>query len=80
MTLKWEYTEGTSTPAAVDSTSSPTTVYLTRNVQEKQREGETYYAYETAKLTFAEYAEYIAEQRLDDVETVIAEIIGGDEV
>ena len=80
MVLKWEYTESTSIPAEIDDTSSPTTVYLTRNVQEKQREGETYYAYETAKLTFAEYAEYLAELRLDDVETVIAEIIGGGEI
>lgn len=80
MVLKWEYAESMSIPAEIDDTSSPTTVYLTRNVQEKQREGETYYAYETAKLTRAEYAEYLAELRLDDVETVIAEIIGGGEI
>lgn len=80
MVLKWEYAESMSIPAEIDDTSSPTTVYLTRNVQEKQREGETYYAYETAKLTRAEYAEYQSEQRLNDVETVIAEIIGGGDV
>ena len=80
MILTWEYTEGTAIPAEIDDTSSPTTVYITRNVEKKQREGEIYYAYETAKLTRAEYAEYIAEQRLDDVETVIAEIIGGGDV
>lgn len=77
MVLKWEYAESTSIPAEIDDASSPTTVYLTRNVQEKQREGEMYYAYEIAKLTRAEYAEYQSEQRLNDVETVIAEIIGG---
>lgn len=80
MLINWKYTESTSFPAEIDDTSSPTTVYLTRNVQEKQREGETYYAYETAKLSRAEYAEYQSEQRLNDVETVIAEIIGGGDV
>lgn len=80
MVLKWEYAESMSLPAETDDTSSPTTVYLTRNVQKKQREGEIYYAYEIAKLTRAEYSEYQSEQRLNDVETVIAEIIGGGDV
>ena len=80
MMINWKHAESTSIPAEIDDTSSPTTVYLTRNVREKQREGETYYAYEIAKLARTEYAEYQSEQRLNDVETVIAEIIGGGDV
>ena len=62
------------------------TMYLRKNITEKQREDEmtgetkTYYEYDEAALSFADYEIYVDEQRLDDIETVIAEIIGGGDV
>lgn len=84
MILNWKYNESTNRPSAVDTTSSPTTVYFNRNIHEVQRTIDekiiTMYEYETAKLTLEEYAEYKADIRLADIEDVLAEIIGGGEV
>lgn len=84
MQLNWKYAESTVRPLSVDTTSSPTTVYLNRNIVENEREyeGETtmWYKFETAALTREEYAEYKADQRMSDIEDVLAEIIGGGEV
>lgn len=80
----WKYNESTVRPVDIDTTSSPTTVYLNRNIHVVQRtfdeETITMWEYETAKLTVEEYAEYKADMRLADIEDVLAEIIGGGEV
>ena len=50
-------------PDEVDTTSSPTTVYLRRNIQQKEitqdEETITVWAYEEAQLTKEEYEEYL---------------------
>lgn len=63
--MKWIKSESTVMPETVDTTSSKTTVYLRRGIEEKQREDEvrggntTYYEYEEAKMTRDEYEEYL---------------------
>lgn len=63
--MEWIKSESTVIPETVDTTSSKTMVYLRRSIEEKQRTDEvsgesiTYYEYEEAKLTHAEYEEYL---------------------
>ena len=63
--MQWIKSESTVMPETVDTTSSKTTVYLRRGIEEKQRTDETsgdemmYYEYEEAKMTRAEYEEYL---------------------
>lgn len=63
--MKWEKSESTVMPETVDATSSKSVVYLRRGIKEKQRTDEesgesmTYYEYEEAKMTRAEYEEYL---------------------
>ena len=64
---------------------SKTTVYLRKNITETTRtdmDEQTYtvYEYDETAMSYEEYADYQAELRLDDIETVIAEIIGGGDV
>lgn len=92
--LKWTSGhESTIEPAEVDTTSSPTTVYLHRNIETEERtnmnsdkeETVTMYVYDEAKLTVAEYAQYLKEmndvtlqtimQRLEEMELSNAELI-----
>lgn len=63
--MKWRKSESTVMPETVDTTSSKTTVYLRRNIKEMNRtdgvsgDEMTFYEYEEAKLTHAEYEEYL---------------------
>lgn len=63
--MQWIKSESTVMPETVDTTSSKNVVYLRRSIEEKQRTDEesgesmTYYEYEEAKLTHAEYEEYL---------------------
>ena len=67
MKLNYVKSESTVKPDLVDTTSSKTTVYLRQNVTETEVtiEGSdatyTKYEYEEAKLTKAEYQEYLKE-------------------
>ena len=85
MKIKWYKTSSTIRPAEVDYESSPTTIYLHRKIKETEREGITYYDYEEAKLTSAEYSVYAAEQAREDNLAIMAALtdiydaIGGDE-
>ena len=72
-------------PQLVDITSSPTTVYLRKNVQEVEvenpdtKETHTEYHYDEASLTKDEYIALLQAQ-IADVEETVAEILfGGDE-
>ena len=65
MELKWREVEGTQTerPKEIDTTSSPRTVYVRRNISQQvktQENGEnmTVWKYEEATLTLSEYAMY----------------------
>lgn len=85
MKITWYKSSSTVRPAEVDYESSPTTVYLHRKIKETEQEGITWYEYEEAKLTPAEYAIYAAEQTREDNLAIMAALtdiydaIGGDE-
>lgn len=59
--------ESTSIPDALDITSSPTSVYLRKNIQKKERETEegtqTYYEYEEAVISKDQYIVLLHEEQ-----------------
>ena len=67
MQITWRTTKGTQSkkPVAIDTTSSPSTVYLRKNIaQIEEKSGEETikaWQYEEAQLTLEEYAQYQAE-------------------
>lgn len=72
-------------PQAVDNLSSPTTVYLRKNIQAVEVEDietgniRTEYHYEEAAINKDEYIDILRAQ-IEDNETVLTEILfGGDE-
>ena len=80
--MKMNYTKSESTikPELVDTTSSKTTVYLRKNIIEKERvdeetgESTPYYEYDEAKLTKEEYQEYLKELEIIDIQKQRADI------
>ena len=80
--MKMNYTKSESTikPELVDTTSSKTTVYLRKNIIEKERvdeetgESTPYYEYDEAKLTKEEYQEYLKELEIVDIQKQRADI------
>lgn len=72
--MNWIKSESTEKPETVDTTSSKTSVYLRRGIKETIHTDEesgdetTYYEYEEAKMSHAEYEEY---QRIADVMNII---------
>lgn len=78
--MNWYKSESTVRPDEVDTTSSKTTIYLRRNIAEKQRGSEidgnmqTYYEYDEARLTKREYEEYLKGISLVDIEQQRADI------
>lgn len=72
-------------PKIIDNTSSPTTVYLRKNIKAVEVDDEisgntrTEYHYEEASVSKDEYIDILRAQ-IEDNEAVLAEIIfGGDE-
>ena len=80
--MKMNYTKSESTikPELVDTTSSKTTVYLRKNIIEKERvdeetgESTPYYEYDETKLTKKEYQEYLKELEIIDIKKQRADI------
>ena len=80
--MKMNYTKSESTikPELVDTTYSKTTVYLRKNIIEKERvdeetgESTPYYEYDEAKLTKEEYQEYLKELEIIDIQKQRADI------
>lgn len=66
MKIEWYKSESTVKPHEVDYESSPTTVYLHRKIKSYAKDEVTYWTYEEAKLTPAEYTVYAAEQTRQD--------------
>lgn len=70
--LNYKTVEGTQPeePSTIDTTSSPTTVYLRKDIRRESKEidGEVYeyWLYEEAQLTPEQYQEYLAEQQFAD--------------
>ena len=80
MKMNYAKSESTIKPELVDNTSSKTTVYLRKNIIEKERvdeetgESTSYYEYDEAKLTKEEYQEYLKELEIMDIQKQRADI------
>jgi len=73
MNAKWSNSESTIRPAEVDTQSSPTTVYLRKDIREVVREdteGNTVNMYEYLEAAFTpiEYQAYVAEKQRSDID------------
>lgn len=81
----WQYSESTSYPDLIDSKSSKRWVYVRRNIVENEREidgiKEKFYSYEEQKIPKDVYtifeSQIVSESRLDEIEEVLTEIVGG---
>lgn len=71
MQLNWYDTESAVMPEIVDGTSSPSTVYLRKDITEVTKEDETFYQYKEAKLTPIEYEQYLANATIEKNESDI---------
>ena len=80
MKMNYVKSESTIKPELIDTTSSKTTVYIRKNIIEKERidnetgDSTTYYEYEESKLTKEEYKEYIKELEIIDIQKQRADI------
>lgn len=61
--MNWVKTESTNYPETVDISSSPTTVYINRNINEVEKDGVTMYEYETCKMTHEQFQVYVAAEQ-----------------
>ena len=87
MKLNYIKSQSSVKPDLVDTTSSKTTVYIRQNIVEKEKTVENtnsedndatsatvFYEYEEAKLTKAEYKEYLKELEIIDIQKQRADI------
>ena len=87
MKLNYVKSQSSVKPELVDTTSSKTTVYIRQNIVEKEKTVENtnsedndatpttvFYEYEEAKLTKAEYQEYLKELEIIDIQQQRADI------
>ena len=80
MKLNYVKSQSSVKPDLVDATSSKTTVYIRKNIIEKERmnketgDSTTYYEYDEAKLTKEEYKEYLKELEIIDIQKQRADI------
>ena len=80
MKMNYVKSESTIKPELIDTTSSKTTVYIRKNIIEKERmdketgDSTTYYEYDEAKPTKEEYQEYLKELEIIDIQKQRADI------
>ena len=80
MKLNYAKSQSSVKPELVDTTSSKTTVYIRQNIVENKKTDEmsgketVFYEYEEAKLTKAEYQEYLKELEIIDIQKQRADI------
>ena len=80
MKLNYVKSQSSVKPELVDTTSSKTTVYIRQNIVENKKTDEmsgketVFYEYEEAKLTKAEYQEYLKELEIIDIHKQRADI------
>ena len=80
MKLNFVKSQSSVKPDLVDTTSSKTTVYIRQNIVENIKTDEmsgeetVFYEYEEAKLTKAEYQEYLKELEIVDIQKQRADI------
>lgn len=58
-------------PELIDATSSKKVVYIRQNIIETQIDDTTFYEYDEAKLTKAEYQEYLKELEATDTLEIV---------
>ena len=71
MNLYFKKSQSTVKPELVDTTSSKKVVYIRQNIVETVVDEKTFYEYDEAKLTKAEYQEYLKELEATDVSETI---------
>ena len=71
MNLYFKKSQSSVKPELVDTTSSKKVVYIRQNIVEVQRDNATFYEYDEAKLTKAEYAEYLKELEATDTLEIV---------
>ena len=80
MKLNYVKSQSSVKPDLIDTTSSKTTVYIRQNIVENTKTDEmsgeetVFYEYEEAKLTKAEYQEYLKELEIIDIQKQRADI------
>ena len=74
MKLKFIKSQSTVKPELIDTTSSKKVVYIRQNIIEIQKDDTTFYEYDEAKLTKAEYQEYLKELEIIDIQQQRADI------
>ena len=80
MKLNYVKSQSSIKPELIDTTSSKTTVYIRQNIVENIKTDEmsgeetVFYEYEEAKLTKAEYQEYLKELSIIDIQQQRADI------
>ena len=80
MKLNYIKSQSSVKPELIDTTSSKTTVYVRQNIVENKKTNEmsgeeiVFYEYEEAKLTKAEYQEYLKELEIIDIQQQRADI------
>lgn len=74
--MKLEFYKSSSSvkPEMIDTTSSKKVVYIRQNIIEAQKDDAVFYDYEEAKLTKAEYQEYLKELEIIDIQQQRADI------
>lgn len=71
--MKLEFYKSSSSvkPELIDETSSKKVVYIRQNIIETQMDNTTFYEYDEAKLTKAEYEEYLKELEATEISETI---------
>ena len=71
--MKLEFYKSSSSvkPELIDATSSKKVVYIRQNIVEVQKDDTVFYKYDEAKLTKAEYEEYLKELEATDISETI---------
>ena len=71
--MKLEFYKSSSSvkPEMIDTTSSKKVVYIRQNIIEVQKDDTIFYEYDEAKLTKAEYQEYLKELEATDTLEIV---------
>ena len=71
--MKLEFYKSSSSvkPELIDTTSSKKVVYIRQNIVEVQKDDAVFYEYDEAKLTKAEYEEYLKELEATDTLEIV---------
>lgn len=78
----WYKSQSNTMPSVVDMTSSKVYVYIRKNITQITVDGLAVYEYDEIKIPKEVYsifrAQEMSDERLSEIEDVIAEIIGGE--